>query len=331
MTFDGSHDDTGRWHLDARALRFALIFPALLAVALVVGGVLMGPELDDGVLPPWGGGRMSLTSFLVLGAATVIVLGAGIGFFGARTTLPRPLRRILLGVAMALQLGAGTLFAATLLGQASLGGLPSVRVDGYVLLMGTGLSAAMGLVLALTFKPDEQWTAGDDAAFARALASEADPTAANDTMAYLIHPRSSVIMMIVLAALLPGALLALLSPWILLALAVAALIVIVVMSAVVDINRRQLSVKVLGIIPVLVVPCEHVAAAVSLDIVARDYGGWGLRRHSGSATYLTYSGAAVVLRMNDGGKVAVSAPNLDVADDLSAILNRRAGKTPAQH
>lgn len=103
------------------------------------------------------------------------------------------------------------------------------------------------------------------------------------------------------------------------------------LCATVDVDRERLRVKLVGVVPVLLVPCQGVDGAVSLDIIAKDYGGWGLRRHSGTATFLTHSGAAVVLRQNDGGKVVLSAPDLDIADDLAQILNRRAGKPPQQH
>ena len=330
MTFDGSHDVPSARHLDARALRFALIFPGLLAIGLVIGGLLVGGDLPDGVELPWGGGAVSLPVFLSVGVGTILVLGAGIGGWGARTTLPGTGRRVLLGTAMALQLASCTLFAAALLGQSSQGPLPAVRVDGYVMLMGSGLAAAMGVVLALTFKPDGQWTRADDAALAGILDSAHDPAAAHDQLAYFLHPRGSVTMMILLLAVLPGSLLALISPWILLGLLAAALLLVAMLCATVHVDRQGLTVKILGFIPALVAPCEEIAAAVSLDIVAKDYGGWGLRKHSGNATFLSYSGAAVVLRMNDGAKVAVSAPNLDTADELSEILNRRAGKPPTQ-
>lgn len=330
MTSDGRNELRNERHVDARAMRFALVFPLLLAIGLIAGGLMMTAKLPGGAVLPWGGDPVSMPVFLAVGTAVILLVGAGLGSFGARTKLPRTLRRILLGVAMALQLAACTLFAAALLGQAGEGSLPSVRVDGYVLLMGCGLAAAMGVVLALTFKPDEQWTSADDQALAALLDAEMDPTAVNDQMAYFIHPRGSVIMMILLAAILPGSLLTLLSPWILLGLGVAALLVIAMLCATVQVDRRALVVKILGLVPVLVAPCEGVDAAVSLDIVAGDYGGVGLRKHSGSATFLARSGAAVVLRMNDGGKVVVGAPNLDAADELSEILNRRAGKTPQQ-
>ena len=331
MAFDGIHDSTNERPIDARALRFALIFPLLLAAALFLGGFLINAQLPDGVGLPLGGAPIPVGSFLSIGAAVIVLLGAGVGGQGARTSLPVMTRKILLGVGMTLQLGVFTLFAAALLGQGAPGGLPAERVDGFVLLMGCGLAMAMGVVLAMTFKPAEQWSANDDKVLARLLDAEADPTASNDALAYFLHPKSSVIIMILLAAVLPGALLTLVSPWIFPAVVVLALIVIALLCATVHVDRRQLVVKALGVVPVLVVPCQSVDAAVSLDIVAKDYGGWGLRKHNGSATFLTYSGAAVVLRLKNGGKAVVSVPNLDLADDLSAILNRRAGKSPGQY
>ncbi|PYI38211.1 hypothetical protein CVS30_11705 [Arthrobacter psychrolactophilus] len=328
MASDGSHDSSPDRRLDARALRFALIFAALLAAALILGSVLIAGQLPDGVVFPWGGSPVSIPVFLTVGVAAILVLGAGVGSQGARTSLPRNLRRVLLGVAMTLQLSAFTLFVATLLGQGQHEGLPTERVDGFVLLMGCGLAASMGVVLALTFKPDEQWTPADDSALLLMLESELDPDEAKDQLSYFLHPRSSIVLMILLAAVLPGAFLALISPWIFLAMVLAALLVIALLCATVSMDRTGLEVKVLGLVPVLTVPCLDVAAAVSLDIMARDYGGWGPRRHNGSVTFLSYSGAAVVLRLADGGQAAVSAPSLDLADELSAIMNRRAGKSP---
>ncbi|MCQ9163895.1 hypothetical protein [Arthrobacter sp. STN4] len=317
-------------HIDARALRFAMIFPVLLCLGLVGGGLLVAGRLPAGAVLPTGGGALPLPAFLAVAVAVTLGLGAGIGFFGARTTLPRNLRRILLGTAMALQLASTTVFSAALLGQSGLGGAAPVRLDGYVVMMGCGLAAAMGVVLALTFKPDEQWTGADDEALAELLEIEADPTVANDRLFYAIHPRSSVVIMILLAGILPGGVLTVVSPWLLLALALAAGLVVALLSATVHVDRQRLVVKLAGVVPVIAMACTDVEAAVSLDIKARDYGGWGLRKHSGSESFLAFSGAAVVLR-DVRGRVVLGAPNLDTADDLAAILNRRAGKRPGQH
>ena len=207
-----------------------------------------------------------------------------------------------------------------------------MRVDGFVLLMGSGLAAAMGVVLAMTFKPVEQWGAADDLALARALEAEADPTAANDQLAYFLHPRSSVIIMILLTGILPGTFLALINPWIFPAAVVLALAAVGMLCATVDVDREQLRVKLLGVVPVLAGavpgggrrPCPWTS-------LPRTTAAGACAGTAASATFLTHSGAAVVLRQNDGGKVVVSAPDLDIADDLAQILNRRAGKPPQQH
>lgn len=317
--------------IDARALRFAIIFPVLLCLGLVGGGLLLARALPDGAELPTGGGTLPLPVFLAVAVAVTLLLGIGVGGMGARTTLPRNLRRVLLGTGMALQLGSVTLFAAALLGQSGQGGAAAQRLDGYVVLMGCGLAAAMGVVLALTFKPDEQWTGTDDAALAEVLELEADPTVANDRLVYAIHPRSSVVVMILLAGILPGAVLTVVSAWFLAAFVAAAVLAIGALCATVHVDRRRLVVKMAGVVPVIVTACTDVEGAVSLDVKAGDYGGWGLRRHSGSESFLAFSGAAVVLRTVQAGRVVLSAPNLDAADDLAAILNRRAGKRPGQH
>lgn len=331
MGYGSGESTTHERRMDARALRFAIIFAVLLSAALLLGGFLIRAQLPHGVVPPLGGSPLPVPTFLGIGVVLILLLGAGLGSQGARISLPSTARRVLLGVAVALQLGVFTLFVATLLGQGAQGGLSPVRVDGFVLLMGCGLAAAMGVVLSMTFKPVEQWSAADDRAMEQELEAEKDPTASNDKLAYFLHPRSSVVIMILLTGILPGTFLALINPWIFVAAAVLALLVVGMLCATVEVDRAQLSVKLLGLVPVLIAPCEGLDAAVSLDIVAKDYGGWGLRKHSGSATFLTHSGAAVVLRQRDGGRVVVSAPDLDIADDLAQILNRRAGKAPGQH
>ncbi len=323
-------EDSNERHIDARALRVAIIFPVLLSLGLVGGGLLLARSLPRGAELPLGGGPLPLPVFLAVAVAVTLLLGIGVGAFGAWTTLARNLRRALLGTAMALQLGSITVFAAALLGQSAEGGAAAQRVDGYVVLMGCGLAAAMGLVLALTFKPDEQWSGADDEALAEMLELEEDPTVSNDRLVYAIHPRSSVVIMILLAGILPGAVLTVVSAWFLPAFVAAAVLAIGALCATVHVDRRRLAVKLAGLLPVIVMACTDVEAAVSLDIKAGDYGGWGLRKHSGSESFLAFSGAAVVLRCVLG-RVVLSAPNLDTADDLAAILNRRAGKRPGQH
>lgn len=317
--------------IDARALRFALTFPVLLSVALVLGTLLLSPELPGGIELPWGGGAVPVPLFLAVGVIAIVVLGAGVGALGANTTFPRTLRRVLLGAAMTLQLSVFTLFVAALLGQGAHGELPAQRTSGFVVLMGCGLAVAMGLVLALSFKPAEQWSAADDAALAAMVSPESAVSAVNgERLGYFLHPRGSVIIMILLVALLPGALLVLLSPWILLAMVLAALLIIALLCATVTVDGRQITVKRLGFLPVITVPHTRVVAAVALQVTVKNDGGWGLRRRSGSVSFITRSGAGVVLREHDGGRVVLSAPTLDAAEQFASLVNRKAGETPQQ-
>jgi len=277
---------------------------------------------------PAGGDSVPLAVFLAVGAGAVLLPALVVGIPATRTALPRTLRRIMLGITMALQLSVFSLFVSAILAQgAPAGGAPPERFSSFVFLMGSGLSAAMGVVLGMTFKPDEQWTRQDDAALEAMLEGEADPSAAADRLLFFVHPRSSVVTMILLFGILPGGLLTLVSPWLWLAMIVLASLVCASLCASVHVNRAELRVKLAGILPVIVIPVSHVDAAVSLQVTARDYGGWGLRKHSGEQTFLAGSGAAVVLRMDDGGRAVIGTPNLDVADEVAALLNRRAGKS----
>ncbi|WP_125612521.1 hypothetical protein [Specibacter cremeus] len=316
--------------VDRRALAFAIGFPVALAIAFVISGLFLAGGLPHGVVLPVGGNPLPVGVYLPVGGIVVAGVGAGIGTQAARTVLPRQLRRILLGLSMTVQLALCSLFGAAMVGQTGGPGLPPQRVDLQVLATGCGAAVALGVVLAMTFKPDEQWTPADDAAFERALESDHNPQAAADRLEYWTRPRGTVITMILLCGVFPGALLSVLTPWLLLAATVAAVFVVGFLSALVGVDREGVSVKLAGVVPVITVPSTDVVAAVSLDVAARDYGGWGLRKHDGSATFLASSGAAVVLRLDGGRSLAIGAPDLDVADAAAAILNRRAGKAPQE-
>lgn len=319
-------EQDGGTRVDARALRFVIIFPVLLCLGMVAGGFLLRGELPGGVELPVGGGKLPLPIFLLIASGVTLLCGIGIGTQGTRTRLPRTARRLLLGTAMAVQLSISALFSAALLGQLQDEGHTPQRVDGYVVFMGCGLAVALGVVLALAFKPEEQWSNADDAALAAELERHRDPQAAHDRLSYWVHPRSSVVIMILLGGLFPGGLLSIISPWFLLIFAFVACALVAYLCALVSVDRSSLRVRVGGVLQVIEVPCQSVQGAVSLDIKAGDYGGWGLRKHSGKESFLAYSGAAVVLRTASSGQTVVGAPTLDIADDVSGILNRRAGK-----
>lgn len=325
-TDHSGHPDGNVSRFDARALRFALVFPVLLSLALAGGSLLLKSGLPRGIELPWEPGFVPVPVFVAVAAAAMLGIGGGLGALGAATMFPGNLRRVFLGVAMALQLSIFSLFVAALLGQGAPGDFPPQRMSGFVAIMGCGLSAAMGLVLALSNKPAEQWSRTDDAA----LAALVDPDAAAEEgrLSHHLHPRSSVIIMILLAALLPGALLAILSPWLFVALLLAALAAIAALCATVTADAQRITVAWLGLLPAIVVPYRDVVAAAALDLVAADHG-WGLRRRRGSASFLARGGAGVVLRLHDGGRVVLGAPDREAAGELAAWVNRRAGTTPS--
>lgn len=312
--------------IDARALRFALGFPLVLGLSFGVAGFTLRGEVPHGVVLPTGGGPLPIFGYLAVGAGVIAVIGWGIGTQAARTVLPGTGRRLILGLAVAVDFFLAALFASALVAQAGTTEPPSPRVDSIVLATGSGAALALGVVMAAIFKPDEQWTSRDDAALTLAL----DPELARDRLAYWIHPRSSVVVMIALAGALPGALVALALPWLGALIFVLALALIAFLSARVDASRAGVHVFIAGVLPVINCSSTAVLGAAAAEVRARNYGGWGFRRHGPSSTYLAASGPAVVVRLtNDGGSV-IGAPDDDRAEALAELLNRRAGRAAEQ-
>jgi hypothetical protein len=311
-------------HLDTRALRFAIGFPVLLAALFVVAGLLLRDDVRLGVVLPWGGDALPIGAYLAVAAAVIAGVGLGIGTQAARTRFPAVLRRVLLAGATGAALLLTTLFASDLVGQAGSGGAPRARLDSIVLAMGSGASLALAVVLGFAFKPDEQWTRRDE----EALLLELDPDLARDLQAYWLHPRSSVIIMILLAGVFPGALLALLVPWLGVLLPVLAVLLLLFLSARVVADRSGVTVRIAGAVPVLRLRVAALEAAAPTVVTAARYGGWGFRRRSGSVSYLAASGPAVVVRLRGGGAAVIGAPSPETADSLAALLNRRAGRDP---
>ena len=54
MGHNGGNGTAHERHMDARALRFAVIFAVLLSAALLLGGFLIRDQLPSGVVPPAG-------------------------------------------------------------------------------------------------------------------------------------------------------------------------------------------------------------------------------------------------------------------------------------
>ncbi|MDJ0357003.1 hypothetical protein [Paenarthrobacter sp. PH39-S1] len=302
---------------DRRALRFAIIFPLLLAISFGLAGYTLRGEIPLGAVLPFGGSPLPAVGYLAFSAGCIALAGIAFGSQAARTSLPRTARRALLGTAFTAELFLTSLFGSTLVAQAGAGRHPGPQPDPIVLAMGSGAALALGVVIALVYQPAEQWTQRDE----EALRVELDPALARNRLMYWVHPRSSVLIMILLAGALPGVLIALALPWLgalVLALALAA---VVFLTALVDADRDGATVLIAGVVPALHCRAADVQAAAALDTRARDYGGWGLRRRGGTVSYLAASGPAVVVRLESGTAAIIGAPDTDRAEALAALLN----------
>ena len=311
-----------RDRIDTRALRFALGFPVVLGVAFGVAGFTLHGEVPHGVVLPVGGPPLPVFGYLGIAAGVIAVVGWGIGTQAARTVLPGLGRRLILGLAVAVDLFLAALFASALVAQAETPPPPGVRLDSIVLATGTGGAVALGVVMGAVFKPDEQWTSRDDQALTFAL----DPDLLRDRLEYWIHPRSSVLIMIALCGAFPGTLVALVLPWLGLLIFVLAMAGIAFLCARVAAGRTGVRVFIAGVLPVLECPSTSILGAAATHVTARTYGGWGLRRHGPSSSYLAASGPAVAVRLTDDGGSVIGAPDPDRAEALADLLNRRAGK-----
>ncbi len=304
---------------DRRALRFAILFPLVLAICFGLAGYTLRGEIPLGAVLPFGGPALPAVGYLAFSAACIALVGIVIGSQAARTALPRTARRVLLGTAFTVELFLTSLFGATLVAQAGTGLPPGAPPDPIVLAMGSGAALSLGVVMALVYQPAEQWTQRDE----EALLVELDPSRARNRLTYWIHPRSSVLIMILLAGALPGVLLALALPWLGVLVFALALAAIVLLTALVDADRDGVQVLIGGVVPVLRCRTAAVQAAAVLDMRARDYGGWGLRRHGGTMSFLAASGPAVVVRLESGAAAIIGAPDAGRAETLAVLLNGR--------
>lgn len=305
---------------DPVALRFGLGFPVILAVAFLIAGFVFRNEVPHGVALAGIGNPVPYVVYLAVAAGSIVLVGVLIALQAARRAVSPLLRRILLGFAVTSTLVLASLFAAGILAQAGTS-TPAPGIDPIVFASGSGAAVAMGFVIAFTFRPDEQWNERDD----QALAAELDPELLRDSLNYWIKPRASVIVMILLVGVLPGALLLPFVPWLSAVLVLLAVLAIGALSGLLDADRFTATVRLAGVFPVLSVDLAHLQGAVAAVVEAKLYGGWGIRRQGTKASFLAGSGPAVVVRMDDGGAYVIGAPNEARAQELADLLNRRSG------
>lgn len=316
--------------VDARALRFAVGFPVVLAAAFVFCAFLLRPDLPDPVAIGWtadGGAAFAPFGAYAAGGALLIV-AAGWLVLSQAVPLSRPamMRRIMMGTGLFLSLFITSVLAAGLVGQTGLADARESRVDLTVLALGSGAAVALGVTMGFVFKADRQWSPEDDRALEVALIRELDPELAGDTLRLWVHARSSVFVMIAVASLFPAALIAAAQPWLGALVAVLAVVAAAFLSARIKADRSGLRVFLAGVLPVMDVPAAAISTASAADVRAADYGGWGYRNHSGTAAMLVSSGPAVVVHKTDGHNIAVSGGSPASAARLAEVLTRVAAR-----
>jgi hypothetical protein len=316
--------------VDAKALRFALGFPVLLATAFVICTFLLRPDVPDPLAVSWTeagpSGYAPFSAFAAAGGLIIVLVGWLT--LGQSVPLSRPavMRRVLMGAGLTVTLFVTTVLAAILVGQARIADVHEARVDMSVLALGSGAALALGVILGFVFKADERWSVDDDRALREALDHELDPEIAMDTVQLWVHARSSVFVMLGIASLFPAALISIVVPWLGALLVALAVLGAAFLFARIIVDRSGLRVFVAGVVRVMEVPASAISSASPAEVRASDYGGWGYRNHGGTTAMLVSSGPAVVVNRADGRKVAVSGGSADSAARVAAVLSRVAAR-----
>ncbi|WP_427130994.1 hypothetical protein [Pseudarthrobacter sp. S9] len=316
--------------VDARALRFAVGFPLMLAAGFVVCAFLVRSDLPEPLAVRWTeAGAADFAPFptvVAVGAAMIVLAGWAVLLQAVPLSRPAVMRRIMMGAGLSLSLFVTTVLAAVLVGQLGLQDARNSRVDVSVLALGSGAALSLGVVMGLVFKADERWSIDDDMAMRETLERERDPELAKDSVSLWVHARSSVFVMLGVATLLPAALLTIAVPWLAALLVAAALLAAAFLFARIRVDRSGLRVFAAGFVRVMDVPAAAINAATPKEVKAADYGGWGYRSHGSTTALLVSSGPAVVVDRTDGRRLAVSGGSAATADNVAHVLSRVAAR-----
>jgi hypothetical protein len=316
--------------VDAKALRFAVGFPVVLAGAFVLCAFLLRRDLPEPLAIRWtddGGAAFApFGAYVGVGALMIVVFGWLVLCQAVPLGRPVVMRRIMMGAGLFLTLFITSALAAGLVGQAGLADARESRVDLTVLALGSGAAVSLGVIMGFVYKADQQWSPEDDRALQTAIATELDPDLTRDSMRLWVHARSSVFVMIGIASLFPAALIAIAVPWLGILLVVLAFFGAAFLFARVKADRGGLKVLLAGVVPVMDIPAGSITAASAADVRAADYGGWGYRKHGETAAMLVSSGPAVVVRKADGQRLAVSSGSQASAARLAEVLTRVAAR-----
>lgn len=316
--------------VDERALRFALGFPVAVAAAFVLFSFLVRGDLPEPLAVRWtAAGATGFAPFgavVAAGAALVVLVGWTVLLQAVPLSRPVLMRRFMMGAGLSVSLFVMTVLGAVLVGQLGLADARDSRVDMTVLALGGGAALALGIIMGCVYKADDRWSVDDDQAMREALERELDPDLVRDSVRLWVHARSSVFVMIGIAALLPAALLAIAVPWLAALLVAAAVLGAALLVARIRVDRSGLRVFAAGFVPVVDVPAAAIDAAAPELVKAGDYGGWGYRNHGATTTLLVSSGPAVVVHRSDGRKLMISGGSTDAADNIAQVLSRVAAR-----
>src|SRR5918996_1180999 len=137
--------------VDIKALRFAIGFPTLLAVAFAVSAMLLQPDLPDPLAVRWddGGGASFAPFGAYVGAGAALIVAAGWLVLLQAVPLSRPtvMRRIMMGAGLTVSLFVTTVLAAGLVGQAGVADARQSSVDVIVLASGSGAALSLGVII----------------------------------------------------------------------------------------------------------------------------------------------------------------------------------------
>ncbi|MDP5225647.1 MULTISPECIES: hypothetical protein [Arthrobacter] len=313
--------------VDWRTLRFAVGFPVLVALAFLVSARAVAQRLPSPLAFRWedsgGVAFTDLPSYLALAMTLIVVPSLPFLIASGFTTLPVIMRRIMLSVGISLSLFLCTAAAAGLAGQLDLADARQSHVDGLVLLLGTGGSLGLGILVHYVYRPDPQWDPRDDRALRREMESLDFPELAAVESAVWARPRTSVLVMTGLLGVFPAAFLSILSPWIGLVLVLVALCTVLLLLLRITVRHDGLRLKLGGVLPVARLGPEDIFTAESAMVRAADYGGWGPRHGDAGRSFLVASGPAVVVStapVESGRRLVFSAPTADAAELLAAAL-----------
>ncbi|GAB4100245.1 hypothetical protein [Sinomonas halotolerans] len=312
-----------RW--DRRALRFALVYPLLLAAGFALAASAFRNRVPEPVAWLWDaeGGRAfaSFWAYIVGGGILIACVGALLCAPAALLSRPPVARRITLAGGIGMSMFLATVLAAGLMGQVGLEDARSSHPDPVVLAMGSGATLAFAVVVAFAFKPDEQWSPGDEAA----LLAELEPERARSTFSYWAHARSSVFVMIGIVGIPLSLLLSLVALWLSAALTLAALLGAALLVLRVAVSPERVTVRVGGLVPVLALAPAVVLRAEARRVAAREFGGWGYRRRGRETSVLVASGDAVDAVLDDGRRVVFSARDPETAARVVEVLRAASG------